>query len=161
MSYFILFFKDFIDLFERERERERAASTGEGQVDFVLIVKLDVGLCPKTLRLWTELKSGVRHVTNWATQMPQMSCFELWLPSRSTSTAVLSYPTSEDWNFHFPSNSEPFTWPLVPFLSSASWSLHHHQLSHSLSHMFKVSACIHVYVSKNNPQIKSFSLEPK
>ena len=36
-----------------------------------LSVESDVGMDPRTLKSWPELKSRVRHLSNWATQVPQ------------------------------------------------------------------------------------------
>ena len=53
--------KDFIYLFNTDRKGERTqvggAAEGEGEADSPLSKEPDVGLDPRTLRLWPELKA--------------------------------------------------------------------------------------------------------
>ena len=65
---FVLFFKDFIYLFEREREskREREHKWGggaerKGEADFPLSSEPDSGLDPRTLKSCSELKADASH----------------------------------------------------------------------------------------------------
>ena len=89
---FVVVFKDFWER-EREWERERAwacawvegGAEGEGEVvresqaDSLLSTEPDAGLNLTTLRSWPELKSTVRRLTGWATQVPQQFSFlHLW-----------------------------------------------------------------------------------
>ena len=73
-SFSIIF---FFFLRERERERERAR-VGEGERErekknskqAPYPVEADTGLDPTTVRPWTEPKSRVACLTDWATQAP-------------------------------------------------------------------------------------------
>ena len=51
---------------EGQRERERESHTGST----LSVQSLTLGSIPGTTRSWPELKSRVRRLTNWATQVP-------------------------------------------------------------------------------------------
>ena len=70
--FFKIFIYLFIYLFIATRRVERKK---ESQTDYVLSMEPDVGLDLMTLRSGTEVKSRVRCLTSWATQVPPVWIF--------------------------------------------------------------------------------------
>ena len=77
-SYFLkictkVFFFKILSIWEKEWEWEHTQEQGKGrgkQADSPLSMGSHAKLDPRTLRSWPELKSRVRHLTDWATQEP-------------------------------------------------------------------------------------------
>ena len=104
-----LLFKSFIYLFwEREREGEsEREEKRESQAGFVLTMQsLMWGLISWTVRLWSEPKSRVRCLTNWATQVP-VGYFN--------RVIFLTNLHIKKWNIYFimPNKILLSTWPSV------------------------------------------------
>ena len=72
---YFYFFKDLcINLRETEREHMCVRTRGEGKKSSSRLLtapRAKVGLDLTALKSWLELKSRVRCITNWATQVPQ------------------------------------------------------------------------------------------
>ena len=78
---FLSFFLNFIYLFcKTEQATEGRQKGGRGRIPSrfcIVSVEIDVGLKPRTLRSWPELKPGVRCLTSWGTQTPQILIFNV------------------------------------------------------------------------------------
>ena len=74
--------KMFIYSFEKEREwageGQRKGEKGY-QAGPIVSIEPDLGLDPTNVRSWPELKSRVRHLTDWATQVPLQDIINEWL----------------------------------------------------------------------------------
>ena len=63
-------FKDLLFIFEKEREKE-CGRDRKSQAASALSAQSPMwGLNPPTVRSWHQLRSRVRHLTDWATQVP-------------------------------------------------------------------------------------------
>ena len=90
-----LFFK-FIYLFwERQRKHEQGGTEREGERESQADSAWSVfkPWTHETLRAWPELKSRIRHLTNWVTQEPlPLQTF------RTTSDCVIIFPSTIKYN---------------------------------------------------------------
>jgi len=68
------------------------------QADSLLSTEPEVGLSLTTLRSWSELKSGIGYLTDWATQVPQVFLFYL-KHSNSDVHCLKTRSTSEKYNW--------------------------------------------------------------
>ena len=69
---------------------------GRGQAESTLSAELKAGLNPMTLRSWPELKSMVRHLTDWDIQVPLHEEF-LIKPLFLSSPTIFIYRVLTNW----------------------------------------------------------------